>query len=855
MRESRLGGRPFAAVVSAALVVGSMAVAFAASPAAVAQVEQEDPPQQVANFPCLGIPQQFFVPPGVTSLDLAIAGASGGGDRGGGGGVMRAALTVKPGDVLTIAVGCRASKTPYGAIGSGGGWGYSNGGSANGEKSGSGGGSSAVLLNSTLIAVAGGGGGQGSGAVNADGGSGGNGGPVGVGSNGSSGTGGFPGAGGALGGSPRPAGAAGNSGGLAVSGGGGGGGYPTGGAGGAKGGDFGTGGGGGGGGGLSYVAPTPGLFAGLTQDVGPSGLEGFVTVTYQGPDANPVIYGCTGKVETFTAIPGTTAVQVTVISGEGGSLLPTNAQASKNPGLADGLNATFNTSFPGMAIDVGVGCKGQPGQYTGGPFGNPGGGGGFGLGIGGSGGVGSTSDPLAGGGGGSGGGGASGVRDADFGKTLVVAGGGGGSGGWSGIPILAFPGGKGGDGGLTGGGNGIGGGAGGGGGYNAAATEDGGKGGDALLGGSLGGGGGGGGGGYQKGGGAGGGGQLGGGSGGGGGGGGSYVAPEVGSWVRFQLNDWRNRGNQDGMVILTPIWGLVAQRPSITAQVTPATPDGTNDWYHSDVSVSWDVNDNGSPITSQSGCDPVTVSQDTADTTLTCTATNAGGTMAESYTVQRDATPPTIAASATTAGGAAYTPPAWVNQAVTVNYACDDATSGVASCPAPQTFGNDGEHTASGSATDQAGNTATADLGPIRIDTTAPTVQATRSPQANQYGWNNGSVTVSFHGTDGASGVQSCTSPIVLSAEGAGQSASGTCTDNAGNTSAPSSITGVNIDRTKPVFTETKGKGRPVFGCMDVGAVQSGIAVDTVTGPPLRGKCVDRAGNVADHTVIIKRAH
>jgi hypothetical protein len=253
------------------------------------------------------------------------------------------------------------------------------------------------------------------------------------------------------------------------------------------------------------------------------------------------------------------------------------------------------------------------------------------------------------------------------------------------------------------------------------------------------------------------------------------------------------------------------------------------------------------------GSDPVTATEDTADTTLTCTATNAGGTMAESFTVQRDATPPTIAASATTADGAAYAPPTWVNQPVTVTYSCDDATSGVASCPAPQTFGDDGEHSASGTATDAAGNSAGTELGPIRIDTTAPSVTASRTPAANQFGWNNTPVTVSFSGTDGLSGVQSCSAPVVLSTEGANQSASGTCTDNAGNTSAPAAVSGIAIDRTRPVFTKTQGKGRPTFGCMEVGTVQSGIAVDTVTGPPQRGQCIDRAGNHADHTVVIKR--
>ncbi|NNC91290.1 MAG: HYR domain-containing protein [Acidimicrobiia bacterium] len=85
------------------------------------------------------------------------------------------------------------------------------------------------------------------------------------------------------------------------------------------------------------------------------------------------------------------------------------------------------------------------------------------------------------------------------------------------------------------------------------------------------------------------------------------------------------------------------------------------------------------------------------------------------------------------------------------------------------------------------------------MDTTPPTATATALPAPNGAGWNNTDVTVSFSGTDpGGSGVASCSAAVVLSAEGAGQSESGTCTDNAGNTSAPASATDINIDKTAP---------------------------------------------------------
>ena len=52
---------------------------------------------------------------------------------------------------------------------------------------------------------------------------------------------------------------------------------------------------------------------------------------------------------------------------------------------------------------------------------------------------------------------------------------------------------------------------------------------------------------------------------------------------------------------------------------------GDNGWYVSDVSVTWDVQDADSAVTSQTGCDPGTVAADTAGTTFTCEATSDRG--------------------------------------------------------------------------------------------------------------------------------------------------------------------------------------------------------------------------------------
>ena len=82
----------------------------------------------------------------------------------------------------------------------------------------------------------------------------------------------------------------------------------------------------------------------------------------------------------------------------------------------------------------------------------------------------------------------------------------------------------------------------------------------------------------------------------------------------------------------------------------------------------------------------------------------------------------------------------------------------------------------------------------VQRDATAPTAAATRTPGTNANDWNNSDVTVTFSGTDDLSGIASC-DPAVVLGEGAGQSASGTCTDLAGNVSAPA---------TSPTSTSTR---------------------------------------------------
>jgi hypothetical protein len=160
-----------------------------------------------------------------------------------------------------------------------------------------------------------------------------------------------------------------------------------------------------------------------------------------------------------------------------------------------------------------------------------------------------------------------------------------------------------------------------------------------------------------------------------------------------------------------------ATPPTIVPSVS-GTPGGGG-WYVSDVTLSWSVTDPGSAVSSTSGCDTTTLSADTAGTTLTCTATSAGGPDSESVTIMIDQTAPTISAS----GSPVANPDGWNNTDVRVSFVCADTLSGTAACSSPVTLTNEGAgQSATGTVTDVAGNAASATLDGINIDKTAPKV-------------------------------------------------------------------------------------------------------------------------------------
>ena len=327
--------------------------------------------------------------------------------------------------------------------------------------------------------------------------------------------------------------------------------------------------------------------------------------------------------------------------------------------------------------------------------------------------------------------------------------------------------------------------------------------------------------------------------------------------------------------------------PQITGSRDPE--ENANGWNNTDVVVSFICADSGAV---QSGIATDTVTGDTLSgegagqsvTNNGACVDNAGNAASSASVgdINIDKTSPQVSGSRDPEANAQ----GWNNSDVAVSFACADSgavQSGIATdSVAGDTVTSEGAGqsvTNSGDCVDNAGNAATpSTVGDINIDKTAPQVSGSRDPEANANGWNNTDVAVSFACADSGavqSGIATDTvAGDTLSGEGASQSVtnSGVCVDNAGNVASSASVGDINMDKTNP---QVSGSRSPEpnsngwnntdvtvsFSCADSGAVQSGIATDSVAGETVTaegadqsvtnsGVCVDRAGNVASSASV-----
>jgi hypothetical protein len=274
----------------------------------------------------------------------------------------------------------------------------------------------------------------------------------------------------------------------------------------------------------------------------------------------------------------------------------------------------------------------------------------------------------------------------------------------------------------------------------------------------------------------------------------------------------------------------------------------SNGWNNTDVTLTWSCSDAQSGVVSSSVSQ--TVSSEGSNQSATGTCVDGAGNDASDtqISINIDKTSPSTSASAAPAPNAN----GWNNANVTVSFSGNDGTgSGIDSCDTAVVLSAEAAgQSATGSCTDLAGNSSSATASGINIDKTAPSTSASAAPAPNANGWNNTDVTVSFSGNDGLSGIASCSANVVLISEGAGQSASGTCTDLAGNASSPATASGIHIDKTVPSVSLVGGPangGSYYFG--SVPATPTCSAFDVLSG--IDGACaVSGYSNlVGTHTV------
>jgi hypothetical protein len=165
-------------------------------------------------------------------------------------------------------------------------------------------------------------------------------------------------------------------------------------------------------------------------------------------------------------------------------------------------------------------------------------------------------------------------------------------------------------------------------------------------------------------------------------------------------------------------------------------------------------------------------------------------------------------------------------------------------------------------------NQATAVELKIRRDATPPVVTGgSPARAADAGGWYNHDVLLTFKGADQTSGIAACTSTTYGGPDTSAASVTGTCTDNAGNTSSPLPY-GLKYDSTGPEITSLAPERTPDFGVWYNRPVRLDVAgADGLSGladcPPvvysgpdgraaqLRAACSDRAGNTSTRSFVL----
>ncbi|HEX2175162.1 MAG TPA: hypothetical protein VHG70_04570, partial [Nocardioidaceae bacterium] len=312
-----------------------------------------------------------------------------------------------------------------------------------------------------------------------------------------------------------------------------------------------------------------------------------------------------------------------------------------------------------------------------------------------------------------------------------------------------------------------------------------------------------------------------------------------------------------------------------TAPALSGTPTNANlggdGWYTGDVTIQWTASDGLSGVLAQPGNSSIT-GEGTGLTATQTVADRAGNSRsASSSAVKIDRTAPVTTIDA---------PTGWRNTNAIVILSATDNLSDVGvtrytvNGGAEQTGTSfelaEGVHTIRYWSVDRAGNREAAKAAEVKVDKTAPTITHALNPLANTNGWHKGPVAVTFTCTDNGagSGIASCTGNNTLTGEGAGQTVTGTATDNAANTAKD--VAEVSIDLTAPIVSAARDRDPNGAGwyrndafvnfiCSDalsgIGVAKGGtdcpdaVAIGEGRNQSAGGSVTDAAGNTASASV------
>jgi large repetitive protein len=235
----------------------------------------------------------------------------------------------------------------------------------------------------------------------------------------------------------------------------------------------------------------------------------------------------------------------------------------------------------------------------------------------------------------------------------------------------------------------------------------------------------------------------------------------------------------------------------VIVNALPERGPNSEGWFNRSIKFNLQANDATSGIAGAADCPSVTYSgPDSASGSFNTTCQDRAGNSANrSFSIKYDATAPTAA------GSPRRLPDrnGWYRDSIGVDFSGADQTSGLLSCTSTTYSGPDaGSVSVPGTCTDRAGNVSASASVQLKYDGTDPVVTGGAPVRlADVNGWYNHSVDVVFSGTDGTSGVDTCTRPTYAGPDSATASIPGTCTDRAGNVSVPLAHV-LKYDATKP---------------------------------------------------------